>query len=311
VSPSVDGGRFAAKRITGEPCTVEADIYRDSHDVIHAALRWRRANQSRSNRKLMTALANDRWRATFDLTQNDLYSFQIEAWTDPYATWLEDLRKRVDAEMKDVSSEILEGIALIEEAAARGDAEESGVLESAAARLRDLTGSAAEALAVAEEETLGETMECLNPRTDLATTPTWYPVWAERPRARFGAWYELFVRSQGTVAGRSATFAEAESRLPEIRDLGFDVVYLAPIHPIGQTNRKGPNNSLEAGPEDPGSPWAIGNEHGGHTAIEPALGTLEDFDHFVAAVDELGMEIALDLALQCSPDHPWVNEHPE
>jgi starch synthase (maltosyl-transferring) len=311
VSPSVDGGRFAVKRIVGERCVVEADIYRDSHDVIRAALRWRRASQRRGNRKLMEPIGNDRWRASFELSHNELYFFQIEAWTDPFATWLEDLRKRVKAGMTEVASEIKEGIAMLEDAAPRASAVETKILEAAIGELRSLVGSGAKALAVAEDVELARTMERLNPRTDLLRTRSWYQVRVDRPRARFASWYEMFVRSQGTVPGKSGTFADAERRLPEIREMGFDVVYLAPIHPIGRTNRKGPNNKLLAEPGDPGSPWAIGSAYGDHTAIEPTLGTLDDFDRFVSAANELGMEIALDFAIQCSPDHPWVSEHPE
>jgi starch synthase (maltosyl-transferring) len=253
----------------------------------------------------------DRWRAELRLEPAGHHRFAILGWTDIYASWVEELGKRVRAAQPDVQSEIAEGLVLVERICRelRGEARrQTGILlerlrrsEQEPARLFE-TASSEEALAL---------MARLAPRPDMVRYEPELSVSADRERARFGAWYELFVRSQGTHSGCSGTFRDAECRLGDIHAMGFDIVYLAPIHPVGRTGRKGPNNRLESGPNDPGSPWAIGNEHGGHTAIEPALGTLGDFDRFVRAAQALGIEIALDFAIQCSPDHPWVCEHPD
>jgi starch synthase (maltosyl-transferring) len=221
------------------------------------------------------------------------------------------LQKRVLAEQPDVASEIAEGLALLE----RVSAGMAGEDRAAIARLRaDLMGAIDDPprlLELASAESAHELLARVAPRDDVVQYGPELVLHVERPRAGVGAWYELFVRSQGSVPGESGTFQDAARRLPDIKAMGFDVVYLAPIHPIGHTSRKGPNNRLDAVGGDPGSPWAIGSEHGGHTAIEPALGTLEDFDRFVAAAAALDMEVALDFAIQCSPDHPWVRQHPD
>jgi starch synthase (maltosyl-transferring) len=239
------------------------------------------------------------------------YRFTIAGWTDLYASWVEELGKRVRAAHIDVASEIAEGLALVERvrAEARGEArrEVGRLLE----RLRTCESEPARLLEAASADDVRALMTRLAPRPDLTRYDQELVIVSDRERARTGAWYELFVRSQGAEPGRSGTFRDAEERLADLHDMGFDVVYLAPIHPIGRTGRKGPNNRLDAGGDDPGSPWAIGSEHGGHTAVEPALGTLEDVDRFVRAADALGMEIAIDFAVQCSPDHPWVREHPD
>lgn len=311
VSPSVDGGAWPVKRVVGERCVVEADVFRDGHDKLRAVMLWRADGEADFEEVEMEHVVNDRWRGSFPLTENRRYRFTVQAWTDHFASWAADLKKRVDARQADVRSEILEGIARIDEAAARAGAPERTALDRQRRRLADAGGSPAAALAAAEAPELRELMRRLDSRADLAAIGLEFEVVADRPRAAFGAWYEMFVRSQGIVEGRSGTFADAARRLPDIAAMGFDVVYLAPIHPIGRTNRKGRNNSLKAAPSDPGSPWAIGSPDGGHDAIEPALGTLDDFDRFVAAARRLDMEIALDLALQCSPDHPWVAAHPD
>ncbi len=310
VRPSLEGGRLPLKRVVGDTIPVEATVFRDGHDVIRAGLKWRRAPDG-PWREAPMACVNpglDLWRGEFRLEENARYRYTIEAWTDPYATWLGDLRKRVKAGQANLRGERIEGAALVERSLSRAQGGDRRALEETAARFRqaDLAGPAA----LAAAEALEALMARVQPRAD-AVTHSEIEVMADRPRAVFGSWYELFVRSQGTVPGRPAAFREAERRLPDIRAMGFDVVYLAPIHPIGRTNRKGRNNSLRAGPGDPGSPWAVGSEAGGHDAVEPALGTLEDFDHFVAETRRHGMEVALDVAIQVSPDHPWVKAHPE
>ncbi|NUN48673.1 MAG: alpha-1,4-glucan--maltose-1-phosphate maltosyltransferase [Candidatus Brocadiae bacterium] len=312
VRPSVDGGRHPAKRTSGQPCEVAATIVRDGHATLHAVVRWRAAGRAAATEVPMT-LTNpglDLWTGAFPLEQNGRYHFTVEAWTDVYATWLADLRKRVSAGLE-VRSEAIEGAAIVEAVAAKAPARERPGIRAMAARLGGAAGSPAAALETATDPALLEVMNRLQPRTDAARFEPELCIVAEPPLARFGAWYEMFPRSQGTRPGVASTFREAEARLADIRDLGFDVVYLPPIHPIGRTARKGRNNSLVAGPGDPGSPWAIGNEHGGHDAVEPALGTIRDFDHFVEIARRHNLAIALDFALQCSPDHPWVKKHPE
>jgi starch synthase (maltosyl-transferring) len=309
VTPMVDGGRYPAKRVMGEPCVVEADIFRDGDHVLRAAIKWKPWRETQFSESPMEHVDNDRWRGEFPLDRNDRYVFTIEAWTDPFASWERGYRKKAEAG-RDVASDLLEGIELVESAARRALGADCTALDAALAQLRSLA-QPRDAVAIVSDGALLDLMARVGERWSVTEYRPLVEVVADRPLARRGAWYEIFPRSQGATAGRAATLREAERRLPAIRDLGFDVVYLAPIHPIGHTHRKGPNNSLVPLPDSPGSPWAIGSEAGGHTALEPALGSLEDFDRFVATAGRLGLEVALDLAIQCSPDHPWVREHPE
>ncbi|HSC57346.1 MAG TPA: alpha-1,4-glucan--maltose-1-phosphate maltosyltransferase [Nitrospira sp.] len=309
VTPMVDCGRFPAKRVVGEPCIVEADIFRDGDHVLHAVVKWRRAREAEFHESPMAQVDNDRWRGEFPLDENGRYFFTIEAWTDLFASWERNFRKKAQAG-RNVASDLLEGIAFVEAAAKSAQAADGHDLEDTIVRLRSLP-EPREALPIVSEERFIAMMARYGPRFSATEFKPLLEITADRPLARTGAWYEIFPRSQGSVPGQAATLREAEHRLPHIRDLGFDVVYLTPIHPIGHTHRKGPNNSLTPLPDSPGSPWAIGSEAGGHDAVEPALGTLDDFDHFVTAANRLGLEVALDFAIQCSPDHPWVREHPE
>lgn len=312
VHPSVDGGRHAAKQSAGRPCEITATILRDGHDRIRAVVRWRKPRCAAAVEVPME-LANpglDLWKASIPLEQTGRYSFTVEAWTDRYGTWLDDLRKRVKAGLR-VSSEAFEGAALVEATAAKSAARERPALRGFAARLRDVSGSPESVLQIAADPVLLDLMESLQPRADAVRFEPELTLVADSPVAEFGAWYEMFPRSQGAEPGVASTLLQAEARFEDIRRMGFDVVYLPPIHPIGRTARKGRNNALTAAPGDPGSPWAIGNENGGHDAVEPALGTIRDFDHFVMAARRNGLEIALDFALQCSPDHPWVHQHPD
>jgi starch synthase (maltosyl-transferring) len=256
----------------------------------------------------MDPLGNDRWVGRFPLTENTRYLYTIEAFPDPYRTWAEDLKKRLAAGM-DVTSELLEGAEILRRTLPRSAGADRRRLES---RLADFeqAETAARIRLLLDEETL-ELVETYPDRSGATRYDRELEVVADRVLARFAAWYEMFPRSQGRLAGRHGTLRDCIEALPEIARMGFDVIYLPPIHPIGVSFRKGKNNSLTAGPDDPGSPWAIGNEHGGHKAVEPALGTLEDFRAFGRAVQQAGMEVALDYALQCSPDHPYVKEHPE
>jgi starch synthase (maltosyl-transferring) len=309
VTPIVDCGRYPAKRVMGEPCVVEADIFRDGDYVLHAVIKWRPTDQLQFSESPMVLVDNDRWRGEFPLDRNTRYLFTIEAWTDLFASWERGFRKKAEAG-RDVASDLLEGIAFIQSTGRRAKDAERAAIDVALERLRAL-GEPQDAVEIVSNEQFLSLMARLGERASATEYRPLLEIVADRPLARCGAWYEMFPRSQGGTPGRAATLREAERRLPEIHDLGFDVVYLAPIHPIGHTHRKGPNNSLTPLPDSPGSPWAIGSEAGGHTAVEPALGGLDDFDHFVSAARRLGLEVALDFAIQCSPDHPWVREHPE
>jgi len=309
VRPHVHNGRFAVKRTVGTRFTVDADVFTDGHDSLTVVLRHRLAGAPRWEEVDMASRYNDLWAAAFIPEQVGTYEYTVEAWIDHFASWREGLAKKTEAGQA-VPSELLEGAALIEAAAARADASDREWLTVRAERLR---------AAAPEEERVREAMEpsllaVMRRHADRSRAVSYdhpLPLRVERERAGFGAWYEMFPRSAAPRDGRGSTLREAEVRLPEIAAMGFDVLYLPPIHPIGATHRKGRNNSVTAGPDDVGSPWAIGGAAGGHKAIEPALGTFEDFDHFVAAAKREGLEIALDIAFQCSPDHPYVREHPE
>ena len=311
VYPELEDGRYPLKREVGDTLDVWADIVRDGHDVISAVVKYRRARDGEWRESAMRHFDNDRWTASFPLDENARYVYTLEAWTDSFGSWRRDLDKRVGAG-QDVASELREGARLVRKAAARAPArsEARSNLLDAAARL-ERGGVQEEQVRLASSAALGDLMKKYAPRANVSRYDREVPVIVDRPAARYGTWYELFPRSQGRTPGRHGTFDDAIARLDDISAMGFDVIYLPPVHPIGRTNRKGRDNSLVAEPSDPGSPWAIGNEDGGHTAIEPALGTLADFRRFVAEARARGIEIALDYAVQCSPDHPWVREHPE
>jgi starch synthase (maltosyl-transferring) len=313
VTPSIDGGRHPIKGIVGDVLLVQANVFRHGHERVRAMVRWSSPGDATARDTAMT-LVNaglDLWSAALPMERQGRYRFAIIAWTDVYASWVDELTKRVAARQADVHSEIEEGISLVRRTFDRVRRDEKRRVGTLLDLLHDSARDPALLLAVASSDASLDLMASVMPRDDEARSEPELEVWVDRERAQVGAWYELFVRSQGTQPGVSGTFRDAERRLPEIRRLGFDVVYLAPIHPIGHTGRKGRDNTLDAAPGDPGSPWAIGSQDGGHTAIEPSLGTLEDFDRFVRAADDLGMELALDFAVQCSPDHPWVREHPD
>jgi starch synthase (maltosyl-transferring) len=308
LSPELQGGRDPVKRVLGDELVVEADALREGHDQLAVWLLVREPGAADWRRLEMRPLGNDRWGASFRLERLGRYHYTVEAAPDRYGSWLADLGKRVAAN-QDLASELIEGQRLLRDVAVRAAGTDQEALLAAADRLDPL--NVASALSAARDsELVALTLRYTDPAL-LSRYDRELELVVERERAAFGAWYEIFVRSQGTDPHRSATFREAERRLPAIEAMGFDVLYLTPIHPIGLVNRKGPNNSLVAGPNDPGSPYAIGAAAGGHTAIEPALGTLDDFAHFLRAAHERGLELALDLAVQVSPDHPWVVEHPE
>jgi starch synthase (maltosyl-transferring) len=271
--PMLDCRRYPVKRSLGDRLDVWADVFADGHDVLRAVVRYKPPAARRWCETPMEPIGNDRWHGGFEVTELGRWQYTVTAWIDRWASWQWELKRKLDAGQKDLTSELLEGAAL--------------------AGVEALTADDALDPALApKEERRGETS--VMPLEAIV----------DRERARFGSWYELFPRSWGGFAG-------VEAELPRLAELGFDVVYLPPIHPIGRTHRKGRNNTLEAGADDPGSPWAIGGPEGGHTAVNPELGTIEDFDRLVARARELDIDIALDFAIQCSPDHPWLEEHPE
>ncbi len=308
VRPQIDDGRFAVKRTIGEALAVEADVFTDGHDTIAVVLRFRSPGATEWQETAMAPHGNDLWRADVPLTRLGPYEYRVSAWIDPFATWRADLGKRVEAGQA-LAGELLEGAGLIERASLRARGHDRSWLAERAAALA-IDGPEVDRVWLAVDPALADLMARHADRSGGATS-TPLVVRAERVRARLGAWYEMFPRSAGPDPTRSATFREAEVRLAPIAALGFDVVYLPPIHPIGTVHRKGPDNALTAGPGDPGSPWAIGNATGGHTAVDPGLGTLEDFRHFVATARRHTLEVALDIAFQCAPDHPFVREHPD
>jgi starch synthase (maltosyl-transferring) len=303
VYPVVDGGRFPAKRIVGEVVDVWADIFRDGHEVTAASLLWSREGEADWRREPMRHHTNDRWTGSFTPTEIGQYQFAIEAWTDAFGTWRRDFRLK-QAAGQNVEVEAKEGRILL--SGARHGTEAARTLVAAAAQSFDSTGDASALLTDELAAAMGEAQ----PRPDLTWSRT-FPIIIERERARAGTWYEFFPRSQTSDPARHGTFDDCIARLPDVAALGYDVVYLPPIHPIGRKNRKGRNNSLTAGPDDPGSPYAIGGEEGGHDAVHPQLGTIEDFRRFVGACHDHGMEVALDFATQCSLDHPWLKQHPD
>ncbi len=325
IEPDGDRGRFAIKRTPGEPIVVEADVFADGHDRVAVVLRYRKTSEPFVPRDRATPakdasagewhetpfvlVDNDRWRARFVVEDIGRYEYAIVGWVDHFATWQHALKARVAAG-QDISSELLEGAAMIRRSADRSPMpHDRALLLDIADRLTSGAPDV-ERTEWALSADIASRM-ALAPDREFATESRPRRVVVDRERARFGAWYEMFPRSARSDATRSATFREAARRLPEIADLGFDVLYLPPIHPIGRTNRKGRGNALTPGPDDPGSPWAIGSPEGGHCAIEPGLGTLDDFRWFREEAERLGLEIALDLAYQCSPDHPFAREHPE
>ncbi len=309
VWPEMDGGRFPVKREVGDLFEVTADILREGHEALAAVLKYRTVKDTAWREVRMEPLGNDRWVARFSLEENIRYLYTIEAFPDQCRSWAEDLKKRLAAGME-VVSELLEGAALLRRTLPRAAGADRKRLEARLADFQEAASPAAQARILLDPET-SELMEIYPDRSAATQYGRELEVIADRILARFAAWYEMFPRSQGKVPGRHGTFKDCIDRLPHIATMGFDVIYVPPIHPIGRSFRKGKNNSLTAGPDDPGSPWAIGNEQGGHKAVEPALGTLDDFRAFVQAARELGMEVALDYALQCSPDHPYTREHPE
>ncbi|MDQ3849128.1 MAG: alpha-1,4-glucan--maltose-1-phosphate maltosyltransferase [Actinomycetota bacterium] len=306
--PMIDCGRYPAKRTIGERVTVAADVFRDGHDVLRAVVRYRppgkRAWRETPMRRIDAHVDGDRWAGAFEVTALGRWTWTIEAWTDAFASWRDELDRKLAFGEQDLSGELSEGVVLLQEAAARAEGADRRLIEHALALLADpeIPEQAKHDTALGPE--LFAAVQRHPDRHEATAMERSLHVDVDRVRARFGAWYELFPRSWGGLRG-------VAGQVPRLAELGFDVLYLPPVHPIGHTNRKGANNALVAGPADPGSPWAIGDETGGHTALHPDLGTMRDFDALVRTAARHGIEIALDFAIQCSADHPWLTEHPE
>ncbi len=302
VFPNVDNGRFAVKRVAGEIIDVWADIFRDGHDVVAAELLWREESAKEWHRAAMNHHGNDRWTSQFTPEKPGRYLYAVEAWTDDFATWQRGAILKNEAG-QDIALDALEGAAMI--AKARPIDRPAAVTLAGACEKFLATGD----VALLFDEATRTAMSRSQIRMDVSRSAI-FPLVIDRQRAVAGAWYEMVPRSQGSIAGQHGTFQDCIGRLPDIKAMGFDVLYFTPIHPIGRINRKGRNNALNAEPDDPGSPYAIGAAEGGHDAVHPELGTIDDFRALVAAAASLDMEIALDFAVQCSPDHPWLQQHP-
>jgi starch synthase (maltosyl-transferring) len=309
VEPEIDGGRFPIKRTAGEEVVVAADIFADGHDMLAAVLRHRHVSAARWEEVTMTPLGNDRWTARFSVSALGRHEYTLQAWIDRFGSWRRDLAKKVEAG-QDVTSDLLEGARLLDEAARHAGGSDGDWLRQQATEMRASSDAAAR-VSAALDPALATAMGRHTDRASGALYDQVLRVTVDRERARFGAWYELFPRSCADEPGRHGTFKDVAKRLPYVAAMGFDVLYLPPIHPVGRSFRKGTNNSLTPRPNDPGSPWAIGGAEGGHKDVHPQLGTLADFDHLVAAARAAGLELALDIAWQCSPDHPYVRQHPE
>ena len=320
VAPVVDCGRHPVKAAVGEPFTVTASVFREGHDALNADVVLTDPSGARRPRTRMTrdAAEPDLWRAQVTPDEPGPWSFAIEGWGDPVATWRHASEIKIPARI-DVELMFAEGVLLLEKIAANLPGQRTGdhqVIADAIKAVHDATRPEAARYAAATSPAVDEVLSRY-PLRELVTSEGPYPVFVDRTRALFGSWYEFFPRSEGAYVdertGRvvSGSFRTAATRLDAVAAMGFDIIYLPPIHPIGKVNRKGPNNSLVTEEDDPGSPWAIGSEEGGHDAIHPDLGTFEDFDAFVRRAGELGLEVAIDLALQAAPDHPWVKSNPE
>ena len=322
VKPEIDCGRYPAKRELGDEVVVTAAVFGDGHDHVAGRLLYRHASEKSWRATPLTALTNDLWTASFTVDRMGEWQYSVEGWVDHFDTWASDLKKRIAAQpdpahpefnlpAQNIPLALRSGVLLLEQILARAGKEDVEALREAALALGQL---ADQDLPVYEYPLTAELVELAARYPDLKYATRYskdLSVWVDRERARFSAWYELFPRSTSPVPGRHGTLRDVEALLPSIAEMGFDVLYMPPVHPIGKAFRKGPNNNVVAAEGDHGSPWAIGSPEGGHKAVHPELGTLADVAHLAATAREHGMEIAMDIAFQCSPDHPWVTEHPE
>ena len=315
ITPQLDGGRHAVKRAVGDDVTVEADIFKEGHDVVSAVVKWRQVGQSDWQEAALTPLVNDRWQGIFPVTAMGAWEFTVEAWGDTYRSWQEEIHKKFNGGLRDLLSEALEGAELVNLAAARaGKSPDAPKLKAFSAQLKK--ADPAELNRLAGLDDLAALMHVWADRSLATAHQPPLPLWVDRERAVYAAWYEFFPRSAEGKADSGSTFRQCLGRVDDARAMGFDVIYFPPIHPIGETNRKGRNNSLKCEPGEPGVPYAIGNYRhgvngGGHKDVAPELGTLEDFSWLVGEIKKRGMEIALDFAINCSPDHPYVKAHPD
>ena len=312
IQPCVDGGRFPAKRVVGDSVCVEADCFADGHDVVACAVQWRRSPDDAWQSAPMVGLGNDRWRATFAVDAAGSWQYAVCAWVDPFLSWRHDFERRIDAD--DLRAAARSGAALIDAAARRARGSDARLLKAWSRELLAALDQSADANALKAlglDAARGAVAERHPDLSHAHTTSPPLRLTVERMRARHSSWYEFFPRSASSDPSRHGTFADCEAWLPYVQRLGFDVLYLPPIHPIGRDRRKGRNNTLDAGPDDVGSPWAIGAAEGGHQAILGDLGTLADFRRLLGKAKAMDIDIALDIAFQCAPDHPWVREHPQ
>ena len=307
VTPEIDAGKFPVKRIVGDEMVVEADILADGHDALACALLYRKESDPKWTEVPMEPLGNDRWRASFRVEELGRYRYTVMGWIDHFNSWSRDLGKRVEAG-QDISVDLLIGAEMVEDAHRRATKLDAAWLSTFAEALR-AGGDEGARHALSPE--LARLVSLYGERRFATTYAKELEIIVDREQARFGAWYELFPRSTSAVPGQHGTFKDLEERLPYVASMGFDILYLPPIHPIGKSFRKGRNNSTVVGPGDPGSPWAIGSVEGGHKAIHPELGTFDDFRHLMETAAQYRLELALDIAFQCAPDHPYVSEHPE
>jgi len=309
VWPQIDCGRFPIKRVVGETVEVEAIVFAEGHDQVACQLSYWRKNETAAKAAPMVPIGNDRWRGEFAVPCVGQYEYTVEGWIDRFTTWRGDLTKRIAAG-QDIGVELLIGAQIVEEVAARAVGEDADLLRRFIQRLREEKDDEARKNAAFDSELLNAVQRY--PARDLVSRyEKQLSIVVDREKARFSSWYEIFPRSCSPEPGRHGTLGDCEAQLPYIASMGFDVVYLPPIHPIGQTFRKGKNNTVSAQPDDVGSPWAIGSKEGGHTAIHPQLGTMKDFQKFVTSAKGHGLEVALDIAFQCTPDHPYVKQHRE
>lgn len=308
VSPEVDSGAFPIKRVAGEEVVVQADVFAEGHDEVNARLLYRIKGEKGWTKVSMRHLGNDRWEGRFMVKKEEFYEYTVEGWVNAFQTWQHDFRKKYDAG-QDIRVDLEIGLDHIARVTKQFTGTEIEQIKRAARRIQD-AADFKESIETALSADLNEKLAKYPDPETIYTYPQVLSVRVERPRALFSSWYEFFPRSFGPGL-KHGTFKDCEKFLPEIRRMGFDVVYLPPVHPIGRSNRKGRNNNTVAGKNAPGCPWAIGAKEGGHKAVHPELGTMKDFTAFVQKAEELGMEVALDLAYQCSPDHPYVKEHPQ
>lgn len=309
VTPQVNCGQFPIKRVIGEKVIVRADVFGDGHDEVRAYIRYRHVENDNWTEKPMTFLVNDHWEGTFTPDTTGRYEYTVSGWVDHFLTWQKGIKKKFEAN-QDIGVELLIGAQLLEEAAERTHGNDKDTLHFWANNLRN-PSSAATAVTQALTQEVTEMMIVHGDKSEAGSYKRILTMDVERKKALFSTWYELFPRSASEEPGKHGTFKDCERLIPEIVRMGFDVLYLPPIHPIGNAFRKGKNNNVSSQPGEPGSPWAIGAAEGGHKSVHPELGTVDDFVSFVNKSKEAGLDIALDLALQCSQDHPYVKEHPQ